>query len=125
MFFDGNLHPSFPDFGLSGELASVLQGEGECGIAGDKLSKERGYGEGVNGSREGGSSGCWGFIASGWSRFRVHSSETIGWSRRCAGDASWSKSSDASVELDRLLCQRVRARVQIACKVFMPRPGCV
>jgi hypothetical protein len=68
-------------------VASSLQGEGESGVGCGELSKERGCGEGANGSREGGSRGFWGFIPSA----RCTSSEMIGWSGRCAGDGMVSR----------------------------------
>jgi hypothetical protein len=39
------------------------------------------------------------------------------------GTALWSQSSGVVAELGRVLCQRVDARVQLMCNVFVSRPG--
>jgi hypothetical protein len=68
-------------------VASSLQGEGESGVGCGELSKERGQMEAERVAREG-SGALYPLDGLG---ARCTSSETIGWSGRCAGDGTVSR----------------------------------
>jgi hypothetical protein len=63
-----------------------FSGEGEGGWLHVSLQRRGDAERGQMASRAGKERGCWGFICSRWSRFRVHSLETIGGFGQWAGD---------------------------------------